>query len=128
MSPSYAETIFRATHNSYSGQDRRSVRHQLERGVRVLELDVISPEYERYGYRVGHGLPGIGVVEGEGNPLDDRLTSWLEVVGEWADAHPSSAPVTIIVDPKSDPRGGLAHPGCAAWADHLRPQRQLEVA
>jgi len=47
--------ILMATHNSYAGGPRRSVRDQLDAGVRCLELDVT---HDSRRLAVGHGWTG----------------------------------------------------------------------
>jgi len=102
MAANYAESVFRATHNSYSGGGRGSIRAQLEGGVRFIELDVINASYRRYGYRIGHGIAGLEVARGKGNPDDLALKSWLEAISSWCSANPGHNPVTVLLDPKAD--------------------------
>ena len=102
MAGGYAESVFRATHNSYSGGGRGSIRAQLEGGVRVIELDVINASYRRYGYRVGHGIAGLEVAKGNGNPDDFAFKSWLGAISSWCSDNPGHTPVTLLLDPKGD--------------------------
>ncbi len=98
----YDEAAFKATHNSYSGGGRRSLAEQLDAGVRVLELDVHNDDYPSKGYRVGHDFPGHDVALGGGNPSDPSFSLWLGVIADWSRAHPSHAPLTLLVDLKDD--------------------------
>lgn len=55
----FAQVIFRATHNSYSGGARGSITHQLDTGVRFVEFDVWSGDHATAGdYRIGHAKAG----------------------------------------------------------------------
>ena len=99
----YNELVFRATHNSYAGApsgDLGSLRRQLDRGVRFLELDVHDSEFASAGYRIGHASPGDGVVHGGGNPRGDGLGAWLGSVERWSDGNPRHAPITLALDLK----------------------------
>ncbi len=99
----FDEVVFMATHNSYSGGSRRTLRAQLDRGVRFLELDVHDNEYASVGdYRVGHDAPGDEVARGGDNPEDDRLGGWLAAIANWSGAHPEHAPITVALDLKDD--------------------------
>jgi hypothetical protein len=102
MGTSYAASVFRATHNSYSGGGRGSLLKQLEGGVRLIELDVINTSYRRYGYRLGHGIAGLEVAKGNGNPDELGLKRWLEAVTSWCSDNPDHSPVTVLLDPKGD--------------------------
>ncbi|MFI5938350.1 hypothetical protein [Actinoplanes sp. NPDC051494] len=99
----FASAIFRATHNSYSGGARGSITHQLDAGIRFVEYDIWSGEHATVGdYRLGHGSAGDQVDHTGGNPAGDRLRDWLTVVNTWSVAHPSAAPVTVLLDLKDD--------------------------
>lgn len=104
--PTYEETRFRATHNSYSGgADMGSLVHQLDSKVRWLELDVHDNEYDSVGdYRVGHWKPGSEVMVGGGNPASLLLRDWLGVLAAWSatPANAGHAPITLVLDIKSD--------------------------
>jgi hypothetical protein len=106
LPPRYDQALFRATHNSYSGHDRKSLTKQLDGGVRGLELDVHVDEYSRYGFRIGHGGPGHEVDRSNGNPNDSRLVSWLEEIASWSSRNGGHAPLTLLLDAKDD----LTHP------------------
>src|ERR1700712_2672723 len=68
----FASAVFRATHNSYSGNiggARGSIGQQLDGGVRYVELDVWSGSYAGTGdYQIGHGSAGDQVDHTGGNP------------------------------------------------------------
>lgn len=128
--PSYAEVVFRSTHNSYSGGPRGSLVEQLDDGVRFLELDVHDDSFSSTGdYRVGHGAPGDQVMTGGGNPSTARLGAWLRVIADWSASHPTAAPLTLGLDLKDDltdnrsfAEGNLAHLNYAvrsAFGDRL---------
>lgn len=96
-----------ATHNSYAGAfgdgDVGSITEQLDSGIRTLELDIHTDDFEDFGYRVGHDDPGDEVALGAGNPADETLDGWLELVASWSDAHPTHAPITLYIDLKDEP-------------------------
>ena len=101
----YAEARFSSTHNSYSGDingERGTILAQLEAGVRNLELDIYDSNFAAHGYRVGHNSPGGEVDRGDGNPETDAFTAWLEVIGTWSAQNPRHAPITVLVDLKSN--------------------------
>lgn len=94
---------FAATHNSYSGGSRGSVPSQLDLGCRLVEYDLYNSSYARYDdFRLGHAWAGNGVSEGGGNPESDLLHDWLDVVLQWTAANPGHAPLTLVLDLKSD--------------------------
>ena len=103
----FASAVFRATHNSYSGNiggARGSIGQQLDAGVRYIELDVWSGSYASTGdYQIGHGSAGDQVDHTGGNPAGNQLRAWLTTVGTWSAAHPAAAPVTVMLDLKDDP-------------------------
>ncbi len=102
----FASATFKATHNSYEGGDRGSITHQLAIGSRFVEFDVWDTEYWKYGdYRIGHNWPGNSVAEGNGNPSTDLLKPWLRVVANWSAAHPTHAPITVMIDLKNNASG-----------------------
>jgi hypothetical protein len=94
----YTDSVFAATHNSYSPH-RGSLAAQLASGVRFLELDVHLDDAR---YRLGHATPGHQVAQGDGNPDDDALAHWLATIASWSDEHAEHAPITLALDVKSD--------------------------
>jgi hypothetical protein len=123
--PRYNDVVVAATHNSYSGDARGSIPHQLDHGVRFVELDVHDNDFEANGYRIGHGEPGAEVSHLPGNPASNRLADWLDVVARWSDGHRPHAPIVVALDlkdPLTDNRsfaaGNLAHLN-AVLAAHL---------
>jgi hypothetical protein len=103
----FASAVFRATHNSYSGNiagARGSIGQQLDAGVRYVELDVWSGAYASTGdYQIGHGSAGDQVDHTGGNPAGNQLRAWLTTVDSWSAAHPVAAPITVMLDLKDDP-------------------------
>ncbi|MGC6417647.1 MAG: hypothetical protein ACON3Z_11035 [Bradymonadia bacterium] len=98
-----ASTYFAGTHNSYSGEARRSVTEQLNRGIRALEFDFHDNDFARFqDYRVGHFSPGGEVLLGNGNPRSSELRLWLELVAQWSDANVGHAPIILLLDAKDD--------------------------
>ncbi|MEU6720830.1 hypothetical protein ABZ897_56045 [Nonomuraea sp. NPDC046802] len=97
--------IFRATHNSYSGNVegvKNSITYQLDHGVRFIELDVHDNGYATArDYAIGHDAPG-DQVDHSGNPASNLLREWLEVVNTWSARHPDAAPIVVMLDLKDD--------------------------
>lgn len=99
----YDQRRYWASHNSYSGETRGTILDQLGAKVRCLELDFWDNDYASLGdYRVGHLRPGHEVATGNGNPDTPFLKEWLKVVAGWSKAHPGHAPITLVLDGKSD--------------------------
>ncbi|EJD50501.1 hypothetical protein AURDEDRAFT_150206 [Auricularia subglabra TFB-10046 SS5] len=103
---SFASSIFRATHNSYSGNvdgAKDTIVYQLDHGVRFIELDVHDNGYADNGdYGIGHNDPGNAVDHTSPNPSSNLLRDWLKVVNDWSAAHPSHAPIALALDIKDD--------------------------
>jgi hypothetical protein len=119
--PAYDATLFRGTHNSYSGGARGSLVDQLGAGVRWLEIDVHARGFAALGdFRVGHLKPGSEVAFGDGNPDSALLGDWLAVVARWSSQH-AHAPITLVLDAKDD----LVSPDCGSPEDL---NRRLEAA
>ena len=121
----FTEVYFSATHNSYEGGPRRSVREQLESGVRAIEYDIHDNDFSQEGYRLGHLRHGEAVSRGGGNPSTDALGAWLDVVESWSSEHPGHAPLLLTIDLKDNlmdnrsyAEGNLAHLN-AALTDRL---------
>src|SRR3954468_24673951 len=99
----YNHVVVAATHNSYGGKasgDLGSIAHQLDLGVRFVELDVHDNDFTRFGYRIGHESPGDEVVHGGGNPAGDRLADWLQAIARWSGNHAGHAPIAVVLDLK----------------------------
>jgi hypothetical protein len=101
----FASAVFRATHNSYSGNvdgAKGSLAYQLDHGVRFIELDIHDNGYSTsHDYGVGHGSPG-DLVDHAGNPASNLLHDWLGTINTWSDAHPAHAPLVVMLDLKDD--------------------------
>ncbi|WP_243770340.1 phosphatidylinositol-specific phospholipase C domain-containing protein [Amycolatopsis acidicola] len=101
----FADAVFRATHNSYSGNvdgAKGSITYQLDHGVRFVEFDIHDNDYGTTGdYAIGHSSPG-DLVDHAGNPSSNKLRDWLATVNTWSDAHPSAAPIVVMLDLKDD--------------------------
>ncbi|MGW0811078.1 hypothetical protein [Nonomuraea sp. NPDC002799] len=97
--------IFRATHNSYSGNidgARNSIAYQLDNGIRFIELDIHDNGYAAaQDYSVGHDSPG-NQVDHAGNPASNLLRDWLNVINTWSAQHPTAAPIVVALDVKDD--------------------------
>ncbi|MFI5613649.1 hypothetical protein [Amycolatopsis sp. NPDC051903] len=101
----FTATVFKATHNSYSGNvdgAKGSIAYQLGHGVRFVEFDVHDNGYATaHDYGIGHSSPG-DLVDHAGNPASNNLRDWLAVVGTWSAAHPTAAPIVVMLDLKDD--------------------------
>ncbi|GAB4057168.1 PI-PLC domain-containing protein [Catellatospora paridis] len=101
----FASAVFRATHNSYSGNiagTRGSITAQLDSGVRFIEFDIHDNGYATAGdYGVGHNSPG-DQVDHAGNPASNNLRPWLQTVAAWSAAHPDHAPLLVMLDIKDN--------------------------
>jgi len=99
--------VFRATHNSYSGNiggARGTIVEQLEAGVRFIEFDFHDSGFdgETQDYEVGHLFPGWDVDSDGSNPDTDVLKAWLEIIASWSDSHPGHLPITVLLDSKGN--------------------------
>lgn len=99
-----AQSYLYTTHNSYSGNlagtgEKGSIEQQLDGGVRYLELDIHSAGYAAAGdYQIGEsGGPGDEVDHSVGNPATNLLSDWTAVIANWADAHPTAAPIIVMI-------------------------------
>jgi hypothetical protein len=101
----FASATFRATHNSYSGNldgGKGSIVSQLDSGVRFIEFDVHDNGYAtNHDYSIGHDSPG-DLVDHAGNPSSNLLRDWLQTVSTWSAAHPTAAPLLVMLDLKDD--------------------------
>jgi len=101
--PSFPNANFKATHNSYSGEECGSFTEQLDRGVRFLELDINQAGFPGIGdYLIGHGSPGNDVSHEAGNPATNLMQDWLGLIASWSRANPTHAPITIGLDLKDN--------------------------
>ncbi len=102
----FASTIFRATHNSYSGNvdgQKGPILEQLDKGVRFIELDPWDTDYTSVGdYSVGHSGPGDLVDHAGGNPASNKLRDWITPIANWSSQNPSHAPLLVMFDLKSN--------------------------
>jgi hypothetical protein len=103
--PPLPSAIFRATHNSYSGNvdgAKNSIAYQLDRGIRFIELDIHDNGYATsHDYSIGHDSPG-NLVDHTGNPASNLLRDWLNVINTWSAQHPTAAPIVVALDVKDD--------------------------
>jgi hypothetical protein len=103
---SFASAVFRATHNSYSGNldgGKGSIVSQLDSGVRFVEFDIHDNGYAtNHDYSIGHDSPGNLVDHSGGNPASNLLRDWLQTVSTWSAGHPTAAPLLVMLDLKDD--------------------------
>jgi hypothetical protein len=101
----FSAAVFRATHNSYSGNldgNKGSITAQLDQGVRFIEFDIHDNGYASLNdYAVGHDSPG-NLVDHSGNPASNSLRDWMNVVATWSRAHTGHAPIVVMLDLKDD--------------------------
>ncbi|GAA2396328.1 hypothetical protein Cme02nite_65110 [Catellatospora methionotrophica] len=101
------QAVFMSTHNSYSGDlggmHRGTIEQQLNNWVRFLEFDVYNNEYAKHhDFRIGHWGPDSEVYKEGTNPRTALLTPWLNQVRSWSDNNPGHAPITVMLDLKSN--------------------------
>ena len=101
----FVDSVFLATHNSYSGNvdgAKNSIPYQLDHGVRFIELDVHDNDYAaNHDYSIGHSSPG-DLVDHAGNPASNLLHDWLAVIAGWSNANPTHTPLLVMLDLKDD--------------------------
>ncbi|GAA1720799.1 hypothetical protein GCM10009765_81250 [Fodinicola feengrottensis] len=101
----FTSAVFLATHNSYSGNvdgAKNSIVYQLDHGVRFVEFDIQDNDYATdHDYSIGHNSAG-DAVDHAGNPASNLLRDWLNVVAGWSNAHPTHAPLVVMLDLKDD--------------------------
>lgn len=101
----FVDSVFLATHNSYSGDvdgAKDSIPYQLDHGVRFVELDVHDNDYAaNHDYSIGHSSPG-DLVDHNGNPASNLLHDWLDMIAGWSNAHPTHAPLVVMLDLKDN--------------------------
>ena len=123
----FNESVFAATHNSYSGDisgKRGTIEQQLESGVRFVEFDLFDTPWDTGDYQVGHLWAGEALWTEGSNPDTPDVSSWLGVVASWSTAHPGHAPIVVMVDPKGDFSN---NPSMAAGNLELLNHRVLEA-
>jgi hypothetical protein len=102
----YNFALFKATHNSYSGnlggQRCGSIVQQLEQGVRLIELDLHVDDYPSIkDYQIGHNDgPGSIVWHADGNPASNLFAEWAGQVATWSAHNPHHVPLQLMLDPK----------------------------
>ena len=122
----FTDTIFPATHNSYSGDidgQRGSIDHQLDNGIRFVELDLQDNDHATVGdYQIGHGSPGDEVDHSGGNPSSSLLRDWLAQIAAWSNANPAHTPLVVMFDIKDNltDNANYAAGNLAALNDELR--------
>jgi hypothetical protein len=101
----FSSSVFRATHNSYSGNldgAKNSIPYQLDHGVRFIEFDIQDNDYATlHDYALGHSSAG-DLVDHAGNPASNSLHDWLATVANWSNANPTHAPLVVMLDLKDD--------------------------
>ncbi|MBP6977847.1 MAG: hypothetical protein PHD61_07330 [Bacteroidales bacterium] len=98
----FIKAVFRASHNSFSGNNddghRGSIRQQLDAGLRFVEFDI---RYENNKFVLGHNYAGNGVYKSHGNPNSDNLKDWLHIVADWSRNNYGHSPVILALDMKN---------------------------
>jgi len=99
---SFINACFRASHNSYSGNQngghRGSIKQQLDAGLRFVEFDIRT---ENGSFLLGHGSPGDEVFHSCGNPGSNNLQDWIHIVANWSRHNSSHIPVILMFDMKN---------------------------
>ncbi len=110
----FLEAQYRASHNSYSGNQkgyRGSIIQQLDAGIRFVEFDIRHSFYLPAGplwpavepaeilFYVGHDSVGDEVDHSNDNPPDtEDLRWWLARVARWVAQYEPSEPVIVALD------------------------------
>ncbi|MHA2429805.1 MAG: hypothetical protein ACXACC_02110 [Promethearchaeota archaeon] len=97
----YHEAFFKTSHNSYA----RSIREQLDKGVRGLEYDIHDDkirelnDFEVYLFKDYYDV----MLNADGNPSDYLFSNWLSFLREWSNKHDSEhAPITLFIELKDN--------------------------
>ncbi|MFX1589399.1 MAG: hypothetical protein ACFFC1_14690, partial [Promethearchaeota archaeon] len=97
----YHKAFFKTSHNSYA----RSIKEQLNNGVRGLEYDIHSDkiqdlnDFEVYLFKDYYDV----LLNVDGNPSDYLFSNWLSVLREWSYEHNSKhAPITLFIELKDN--------------------------
>jgi hypothetical protein len=95
----YHKAFFKTSHNSYA----RSIREQLDNGVRGLEYDIHDNkirelnDFEVYLFKDYHNV----MLNADGNPSDYLFSNWLSFLREWSNKHNNEhAPITLFIELK----------------------------
>ena len=97
---------FRASHNSYSGNQadgyRGSITQQLDAGLRMVEFD-IHYDSDNDKIHLGHLSPGAQVEHGFGNPGSTELQHWISRIVRWSRLDSIDEPVFLTLDMRTPP-------------------------
>lgn len=99
----YNEIIYKSTHNSFTSNDKGSLKNQLDKGIRGIELDIhLYRKFIRKVFGLGHIYPGHEVSKGNNNPNSIYLRKWLEIINDWMNSNRDKGPITLWIDIKDD--------------------------
>ena len=97
----YHKAFFKSSHNSYA----RSIREQLNKGVRGLEYDIHSDkiqelnDFEVYLFKDYYDV----MLNVDGNPSNYLFSNWLSVLREWSNEQNSEhTPITLFIELKDN--------------------------
>jgi len=95
----YHQAFFKTSHNSFN----KSVRRQLDQGVRGLEYDIHDDKIQEVNdFQVYHLPKHVNVaLNVDGNPGDLLLSNWLALLKDWSDDQNNEhAPITLFIELK----------------------------
>jgi hypothetical protein len=97
----YHKAFFKASHNSYE----RSIKEQLDNGVRGLEYDIHDDKIQELDdFEVYHLKNNLGTLLNEKeNPSSYLFSEWLEVINKWSNNHQNDhSPITLFIELKDN--------------------------
>ena len=95
----YHKAFFKTSHNSFN----KSIRKQLNHGVRGLEYDIHDNRIQEINDFEVYHLPRHvnAAINVDGNPGDLLLTNWLALLKDWSDEQNNEhAPITLFIELK----------------------------
>jgi hypothetical protein len=95
----YHQAFFKTSHNSFN----KSIRKQLNHGVRGLEYDIHDNRIQELNdFEVYHLPRHVDVaIDVDGNPGDLLLSNWLTLLKDWSDEQDyQHAPITLFIELK----------------------------
>ncbi len=95
----YNEAFFKTSHNSYE----KSIRQQLNAGVRALEYDIHDDKIQEIGdFEVYHLKNNFDVALNiDGNPNNFLFANWLKILNKWSNEQNNEhVPITLFIELK----------------------------
>ncbi len=125
MSEQYNKVIFKATHQSYSGGARKSIRFQLNSKIRCLEFDIHNGGKNLFvDFKLGHNHPEEEISYEDDNPRSVLLSDWLDTLIDWSKSNPNHEPITLCIDIKEN----LVNSSCSTILKSLNSVLQRKLS